>query len=84
MFTIEVRSLAVEDEELGCVGVFTLVGHGYCSAGVVGEGAVEFVFEGFVPDGGTAASGAGGIAALEHEIADVAVECDVVVVAFFR
>ena len=77
------RSWAVEDEELRCVGVFTFVGQGYYSARVVRERAVEFVFEGFVPDGGTAAAGAGGVAALEHEIADGAVECDGVVVTFF-
>ncbi len=83
MFAIEVRSGPVEDEELRGVGVFPFVCHGYYSARVVGERAVKFVFEGFVPDGGTAAAGAGGIAALEHEIADGAVEGDVVVVSFF-
>ena len=83
MFAIEVRGGPVEDEELRCIGIFAFVGHGEDSARVVGEGGVEFVFEGFGPDGGAAAAGASRIAALEHEIPDGAVEGDVVVVAFF-
>ena len=49
----------------------------------MGEGGVEFIFEGFGPDGGAAAACSCGVAALEHEIPDGAVEGDVVVVAFF-
>ena len=83
MFAIEVGGGAVEDEELGCIGVFPFVGHGDYSSSVVGEGAVEFVFEGFVPDGGAAAACSRRVAALEHEVADGAVEGDGVVVSFF-
>lgn len=84
MFTIQVWGGAVEDEELRCIGVFPFVGHRYDPPSVVGERAVEFVFEGFVPDGGAAAAGAGGVAALEHESADGAVEGDGVVISLFR
>lgn len=42
---------------------------------------VDLVFELVAVDGATAAAGAGGVAGLEHEVGDDAVEEDVVVVA---
>ncbi len=42
---------------------------------------VDLVFELFAVDGAAAAAGAGGVAGLEHEVWDYAVEEDVVVVA---
>ena len=42
---------------------------------------VDLVFEFFSEDGAAAAAGAGGIAGLEHEVGDYAVEDDFVVIA---
>lgn len=41
----------------------------------------DLVLEGLAPDGAAAAAGAGGIAGLEHEVGDYAVDRGVVVVA---
>ena len=42
---------------------------------------IDLVFELFAVDGSAAAAGAGGVAGLQHEVWDYAVEDDVVVVA---
>ena len=82
VFAVQVLAGAVGDEELGTVGVFALVRHAHDPAGVVGERPVEFVREVLVPDGAAAFTCAGWVAALEHEVADIPVEHDSVVVTF--
>ena len=74
---------AVRDEELGAVGVFALVGHADDAPGVMGARALELIREVFVPDGRATFARAGRVAALEHEMPDVSVEDDAVVVAAF-
>lgn len=73
----------VKDEELGGIGIFPLIRHRYGPSHVVGRGAVELVGEVFVPDTLPAFARAGGVAALDHEVANVAVEDDAVVVPLF-
>ena len=68
MLLVEPTSLGEEDEELGTVGILTVVGHGYPTRATVGEGEI-FVIETFAVD--ALASGAvsdGDVSHLEHEV----------------
>lgn len=78
---VEVGLLGVGDEELAAVGVGPAVGHGHDPPGGVLERLAELVGELAAPDGGAALAGARGVAALDHEPLDVAVEHRAVVVA---
>ena len=69
------------DEELASIGVGPSVRHAEDSGGGVGELGDDFVGESAAVDGGAAAAGAGGVAGLDHEVADDAVGGDGVVVA---
>lgn len=80
MFAVEVWGGKVGDEELAAVGAGACVGHREDAGFVVFEVRDEFVAE-FVA--WAARSGAGWVAALNHEVGDDAVEFDVVVVVFF-
>lgn len=81
MLPVQVLAGPVGDEELGAVGVLALVRHADHAAGVVGERPVELVREGLAPDRVPPLARAGRVPALEHEVADVAVEADAGVVA---
>lgn len=72
------------DKELRAIGVGTGVGHAQDAGGGVRELRHDFVGESAVVaavDGGAAAAGAGGVAGLDHEVADDAVAGDGVVEA---
>ena len=84
MFSIEMFSRAVENEELRGICVLPFISHADGPAGVVFQGTVEFIFERGGPDAGSAAAGARGVAALDHEVGDVAVEFGGVVVSPVR
>ena len=72
------------DEELAAVGARTGVGHGEHARLIETQVGRAFVFEGLAPDRLAAAACAGGVAALDHEFRDYAVEDDAVVVAVFH
>ena len=72
---------AVGDEELGTVCVLAFVRHAYHTAGVMRERSVELVCEVFIPDRAATLACSGRVAALEHEVADVSVEHDAVIVS---
>ena len=74
---------AVRDEELRAIRILAFIRHADHAPRVMGEGAIEFVREVFVPDGRAAFARPRRIAALEHEVADVSVEDDAVIVALF-
>lgn len=63
------------------VGVRSAIGHADYSSHVVLEAVVEFVVEVFPVDRLTALPGAGRIAALQHELRDVAMKEGAIVVA---
>ena len=83
MLAIKMRRLPIRQEELRRVGIFALVSHAHDSAAVVRQRAFELVSERFPPTTLAAAARARGIAALQHEISDVAVEGNVIVSALF-
>lgn len=76
---------AIGDEELAAVGVFAFIRHSQHTAFVelATQRALQLIIEVLVPDTGAAFARAGGVAALDHEVEDVAVEGEVVVVGFF-
>lgn len=77
VLAVEVGGGVVGDEELGAVGVRAGVCHGEDACFSVAELADEFIGK-FVA--WAASAGAGGVAALDHEVRDDAVELDSVVV----
>lgn len=81
VLAVQVRGGSKTDEELTAVGARTAVGHGQDTGASVLERAVELVLELATPDGLSATAGACGVAALEHEAGDDAVEDDAVVLA---
>ena len=81
MFAQQMRTLPIRDEELARIRILAFIRHGEDAALVELERAVEFVFEVLGPVRFPALAGAGGVAALDHEAGDVAVEEGVVVVA---
>jgi len=76
VFSVEVGSGKVGDEELGAVGVGSGVGHGEDAGLVVPTVGLALALE-FVA--GAAGAGAGRAAALDHEVGDHAVERQAVV-----
>ena len=71
VFSIKVRCGHVGDEELASIGPWTRIGHGENTGPIVFEPSVHFVFKAVA---GSAAACAGGIAALDHELLDDAME----------
>ena len=61
----------VGDEELASIGPWTRIGHGENTGTIVFEPSVHFVFKAVA---GPAAACAGGIATLDHELLDDAME----------
>ena len=78
MFAVQPGGWDVGDEELASVGVWAGIRHGKDAGLGVFEGLVDLVWETVT---GAAASGAGGIAALDHEVFDDSVEGDAVIEA---
>ena len=76
VFAVEPIGHDVGDEELAAVGAGAGVGHRERSDLVLVRIAFELVFEAIA---GAAAAGAGGVAALDHEVGDDAVEDGAVV-----
>ena len=81
MSSIQVPRRGQRDEELASIGVGPSVRHAEDSGCGVGELGDDFVGESAAVDGGAAAAGAGGVAGLDHEVADDAVAGDGVVEA---
>lgn len=78
VLTIEVGSGYVGDEKLRTVGAGAGVGHREYAGRAVAQIGMKFVGE-FVA--GATTSGTSGVAALDHEICDHAVEGDAIVIA---
>lgn len=68
------------DEELTTIGVRSAVRHAQNSSTGVFQFASNLVLEFLAVNGAAASAGAGGIAGLDHEVGDNAVEDDIVVV----
>lgn len=81
MLLVQPRRWRQRDEKLAAIRIRPGVGHAQDAGASVSQRRVDFVFELFAVDGGPAASCAGGIAALDHEVGNDAVEDDVVVVS---
>jgi hypothetical protein len=71
VFAVKVGCGHVGDEELASIGPWTSIGHGENAGTIVFEPSVDFVFKAVA---GSAAASAGGIAALDHELLDDAME----------
>ena len=81
MLPIQMRRGRQSDEELTPIRAWPTVRHGEDALLGVTERVVEFVLELAAEDGLAAEAGAGGVAALDHEVGDDAVEDDVVIFA---
>jgi hypothetical protein len=81
MLPIQMRRRPQCDEELTPVRPWPAVCHGKGTLVAVFERGYDFVFEFAAVDAAAAATGAGGVAALDHETADNTVEDNVVVFA---
>ena len=81
MLAIQPRRRGQGDKELTPVGVGPGVGHAENASARVLQGRIDLVLELFAIDGGAAATRAGWVAALNHEVGDDAVEDGLVVVA---
>jgi hypothetical protein len=81
MFTIQPRRRRQRNEKLTAVCIRPCICHTQYPSTRVSQSRMEFVFELFAVDGGTAAAGAGRVAALDHKGGDYAVEGGGVVVA---
>jgi hypothetical protein len=68
------------NEELTAIRIRPRIGHTDGVFAIVFEVAVEFVFEVFAPDGRAARAVSVGIARLDHEVLDHAMEDDTIVV----
>ena len=71
VFAIKVGCGHVGDEELASIGPWTGIGHGENTGPIVFEPSVDFVFKAVAT---STAACAGGIAALNHELLDDAME----------
>lgn len=69
------------DKKLAAIGVGPTVGHAQDARAGVLERSRDLVFEFFAVDGLASATGTGGVAGLDHEVGDDAVEDDIVVVS---
>ncbi len=74
MLAIQMGRRSEGNEELTAVGARAAVGHTQRPLPCMLQAGVELVFEFSAVDGGAAAASAGGIAALDHEAWDYAVE----------
>ncbi len=81
MFPIQPRRRRQRDEELTAVRVRPAVRHAQHARARMFQRRVDLVGELVAVDGAAAAAGAGGVAGLEHEVRDYAVDGGVVVVA---
>ena len=81
VFAVKVRCGHVGDEELASIGPRARIGHGKNTGAAVFEPSVHFVFKAVA---GSAAACAGGIAALDHELLDDAMEGEAIVVTALR
>ena len=81
MSAVQMPRRGQRDKKLASVGIGPSVRHAEDSGCGVGELGDDFVGESAAVDGGAAAAGAGGVAGLDHEVADDAVGGDGVVVA---
>ena len=81
VFAVKVGCGHVGDEELASIGPWAGIGHGKNTRAIMLEPAVDFVFKAVA---GSAAACAGGIAALNHELLDDAMEGEAVVVTALR
>jgi len=68
----------LSDEELAAIGVGAAVGHGEAAGAVKVEGWIDLIVEGVARVAGT---GAGGVATLDHEVGDDAMEDGAIEVA---
>lgn len=83
MFPVQPRRRRQRNKELTPIRIRPAVRHAQdASAGVLERG-VDLVLELLAVDGAAAAAGAGGVAGLEHEVGNDAVEEERVVVAAF-
>ena len=69
------------NKELRAIGVRTCIRHAQDASGGVRQLRDDFIGESATVDGGASTAGAGGVAGLDHEVADDAVAGDGVVVA---
>lgn len=83
MFPIQPRRRRQGNKELTSIRIRPAIRHTQYTRPSMFELGRDFVFELFAVDGGPAAAGAGGIAGLQHEVGDYAVEEEGVVVAAF-
>jgi len=74
ILSVEMRLLAVSDEELGFVGIWAGVGHCYDATPIELESGANLIFEWPPPETLTTLSGVSGITSLDHERLDVSVE----------
>ena len=81
MFPIQPRRGRQRDEELTAIGIRSRIRHAQHARTRVFEIGVDLVGEFVAEDGAAAPAGAGGVAGLDHEVRDDAVDEDVVVVA---
>ena len=81
VFAVKVGCGHVGDEELASIGPRAGIGHGENTGTIVFEPSVDFVFKAVAR---SAAACAGGIAALDHELLDDAMEGEAVVVTALR
>ena len=83
MFAIQPGRRRQRNEELTPVGILPTVRHTQNTRPRVLETRIDLIFEIFTVYGSAPAASAGGIASLQHEVWDDAVEDDIVVVAAF-
>ena len=81
MFPIQPRRGCQRDEELTAVRIGPRIRHAQHARTGMFEIRVDLVGEFLAEDGAAAAAGAGGVAGLDHEVRDDAVDEDIVVVA---
>lgn len=78
---VEMPRRSESNKELRAIGVRTCIRHAQDASGGVRELRDDFIGKSATVDGGASAAGAGGVAGLDHEVADDAVAGNGVVVA---